>query len=77
MSDAVVNGLAGAGGGIVSQLLTYPLQAVNTRQQTERQAKQAHLKVSEAGPVSSAGPPRKNGTAQEILRVRSLRQCIT
>ncbi|CAM6007262.1 unnamed protein product [Sphagnum balticum] len=69
MSDAVVNGLAGAGGGIVSQLLTYPLQAVNTRQQTERQAKQAHLKVSEAGPASSTGPPRKNGTAQEILRV--------
>lgn len=36
MSDAVVNGLAGAGGGIVAQLLTYPLQAVNTRQQIER-----------------------------------------
>lgn len=29
MSDAVVNGLAGAGGGIVAVLLTYPLQAVS------------------------------------------------
>lgn len=39
MSDALVNGLAGAGGGIVAQLLTYPLQAVNTRQHTERKAR--------------------------------------
>lgn len=31
MSDAVVNGLAGARGGIVAQLLTYPLQAVRFR----------------------------------------------
>ena len=30
MSDAVVNGLAGAGGGIIAQLLTYPLQAVSS-----------------------------------------------
>ena len=29
MSDAVVNGLAGAGGGIVSLVLTYPLLAVS------------------------------------------------
>ncbi|KAL8154403.1 hypothetical protein V2J09_012163 [Rumex salicifolius] len=36
MSDALVNGLAGAGGGIIAQLITYPLQTVNTRQQTER-----------------------------------------
>ncbi|CAN6289940.1 unnamed protein product [Urochloa humidicola] len=35
MSDALINGLAGAGGGIVAQLLTYPLQTVNARQQTE------------------------------------------
>ncbi|KAL6554679.1 hypothetical protein OROHE_007418 [Orobanche hederae] len=39
MSDALINGLAGAGGGIVSQLITYPLQTVNTRQQTERKLK--------------------------------------
>ncbi|GJP84080.1 hypothetical protein CLOP_g14170 [Closterium sp. NIES-67] len=36
MSDALVNGLAGACGGILAQLVTYPLQAVNTRQQTQR-----------------------------------------
>ncbi|KAL0915180.1 hypothetical protein M5K25_015580 [Dendrobium thyrsiflorum] len=36
MSDAVINGVAGAGGGIIAQLITYPLQTVNTRQQTER-----------------------------------------
>ncbi|XP_072996491.1 peroxisomal nicotinamide adenine dinucleotide carrier-like [Typha latifolia] len=36
MSDALINGLAGAAGGIIAQLLTYPLQTVNTRQQTER-----------------------------------------
>ena len=28
MSDAVVNGLAGAGGGMVAQIITYPLQTV-------------------------------------------------
>lgn len=39
MSDAVVNGLAGAGGGMVAQIITYPLQTVNTRQQTERKLK--------------------------------------
>uniref|UniRef100_A0A7N0VED6 Uncharacterized protein n=1 Tax=Kalanchoe fedtschenkoi TaxID=63787 RepID=A0A7N0VED6_KALFE len=36
MSEALINGLAGAGGGIVAQLITYPLQTVTTRQQTER-----------------------------------------
>ncbi|XP_040862838.1 peroxisomal nicotinamide adenine dinucleotide carrier isoform X3 [Glycine max] len=39
MSDALINGLAGAGGGIIAQLITYPLQTVNTRQQTERDPK--------------------------------------
>ncbi|XP_050230467.1 peroxisomal nicotinamide adenine dinucleotide carrier-like isoform X2 [Mercurialis annua] len=38
-SDAVANGIAGAGGGIIAQIITYPLQTVNTRQQTERLAK--------------------------------------
>jgi adenine nucleotide transporter 17 len=28
MSDALINGVAGAGGGIIAQLLTYPLQTV-------------------------------------------------
>ncbi|XP_054789080.1 peroxisomal nicotinamide adenine dinucleotide carrier isoform X1 [Prosopis cineraria] len=39
MSDALINGLAGAGGGIIAQLITYPLQTVNTRQQTEHDPK--------------------------------------
>ena len=30
MSDALINGLAGAGGGIIAQLITYPLQTVNS-----------------------------------------------
>ncbi|KAM6543448.1 hypothetical protein CsatB_007895 [Cannabis sativa] len=38
-SNAVANGVAGAGGGIIAQIITYPLQTVNTRQQTERRAK--------------------------------------
>ncbi|KAG6403451.1 hypothetical protein SASPL_135673 [Salvia splendens] len=41
MSNAIVNGIAGAGGGIVAQIITYPLQTVNTRQQTERIAKES------------------------------------
>ncbi|XP_059628030.1 peroxisomal nicotinamide adenine dinucleotide carrier-like [Cornus florida] len=45
MSDAVINGLAGAGGGIISQLITYPLQTVNTRQQTERDPKKEKRKL--------------------------------
>lgn len=39
MSSALANGLAGAGGGIIAQIITYPLQTVNTRQQTERVAR--------------------------------------
>ncbi|KAK8629650.1 hypothetical protein V6N13_078483 [Hibiscus sabdariffa] len=45
MSDALINGLAGAGGGIIAQLITYPLQTVNTRQQTERDLKKEKRKV--------------------------------
>ncbi|XXG60582.1 hypothetical protein AAC387_Pa04g2450 [Persea americana] len=41
MSDALINGLAGAGGGIIAQLITYPLQTVNTRQQTKRDPRNA------------------------------------
>lgn len=44
MSDAIVNGMAGAGGGIIAQLITYPLQTVNTRQQTERDLKKEKRK---------------------------------
>lgn len=45
MSDALINGLAGAGGGIIAQLITYPLQTVNTRQQTERDPKKENRKL--------------------------------
>ncbi|KAL6503739.1 hypothetical protein OROGR_025662 [Orobanche gracilis] len=45
MSDALINGLAGAGGGIIAQLITYPLQTVNTRQQTERDPKKDKSKL--------------------------------
>lgn len=45
MSDALINGFAGAGGGIIAQLITYPLQTVNTRQQTERDPKKAKVKL--------------------------------
>ncbi|KAD3338149.1 hypothetical protein R6Q59_027118 [Mikania micrantha] len=49
MSNAVVNGLAGAGGGIIAQIITYPLQSVNTRQQTERIAKKSRSQGSSGG----------------------------
>ncbi|CAN6565459.1 unnamed protein product [Malus baccata var. baccata] len=45
MSDALINGLAGAGGGIIAQLITYPLQTVNTRQQTDRDLKKEKKKL--------------------------------
>ncbi|GKA48176.1 peroxisomal nicotinamide adenine dinucleotide carrier [Tanacetum coccineum] len=48
MSDALINGLAGAGGGIIAQLITYPLQTVNTRQQTDRDPKK---RTNKAGTV--------------------------
>lgn len=54
MSDALINGLAGAGGGIIAQLLTYPLQTVNTRQQTERDPSKSR---------------RKDGTIQQMCQV--------
>lgn len=45
MSDALINGLAGAGGGIIAQLITYPLQTVNTRQQTDRDPEKEKKKL--------------------------------
>jgi len=67
MSDALVNALAGAGGGIIAQILTYPIQTVNTRQQTERRAKKA---VNE-NPTSAvtAQPKRPAGTLQQMYQV--------
>ncbi|KAH7566953.1 hypothetical protein ACOSP7_011403 [Xanthoceras sorbifolium] len=63
-SNAVANGLAGAGGGIIAQIITYPLQTVNTRQQTERIAK----KGSSHPPKRPAPPPASSALLQ-ILQV--------
>ncbi|MCO5570504.1 hypothetical protein L7F22_024226 [Adiantum nelumboides] len=72
MSDALINGLAGAGGGIIAQILTYPLQAVNTRQQTERKAKQsiAQASIVEKGLPEDDRHLRKSlGTYKELCKV--------
>ncbi|GFP95661.1 peroxisomal nicotinamide adenine dinucleotide carrier [Phtheirospermum japonicum] len=53
MSNAIVNGMAGAAGGIVAQIITYPLQTVNTRQQTERIAKKGSIPSSASRPDRS------------------------
>ncbi|PIN15076.1 putative mitochondrial carrier protein [Handroanthus impetiginosus] len=53
MSNAIVNGVAGAGGGIVAQIITYPLQTVNTRQQTERVAKKDSVPSPATQPAGS------------------------
>ncbi|XP_031487614.1 peroxisomal nicotinamide adenine dinucleotide carrier-like isoform X2 [Nymphaea colorata] len=63
MSNALANGVAGAGGGIIAQIVTYPLQTLNTRQQTERVARDR---------ASSSGtqPKRSSkGTLAEIIQV--------
>eukprot|EP00249_Psilotum_nudum_P020177 c27590_g1_i1 orf=513-1673(-) len=71
MSDAVVNGLAGAGGGIVAQLLTYPLQTVNTRQQTDRKAKSSALQASNSTSKLHEQSKQINSvnTVQEMCKV--------
>ncbi|KAL0460545.1 UNVERIFIED_CONTAM: Peroxisomal nicotinamide adenine dinucleotide carrier [Sesamum latifolium] len=53
MSNAIVNGMAGAGGGIIAQIITYPLQTVNTRQQTERVAKKDSIQSPSTRPHGS------------------------
>ncbi|CAI9093379.1 OLC1v1028874C1 [Oldenlandia corymbosa var. corymbosa] len=65
MSNAVVSGLAGAGGGIIAQIITYPLQTVNTRQQTERVAK----KNNKAAAGSHQPNAAKRGTLFQIFDV--------
>ncbi|XP_050268094.1 peroxisomal nicotinamide adenine dinucleotide carrier-like [Quercus robur] len=65
-SNAVANGLAGAGGGIIAQIITYPLQTVNTRQQTERVAKKGLRNSHGNLPASKKPPP---GTLRQILQV--------
>ncbi|KAL8132004.1 hypothetical protein AgCh_007767 [Apium graveolens] len=65
MANAVVNGLAGAGGGIIAQIITYPLQTVNTRQQTERIAK----KVASSSSSSTPPPPPPRNTLLQLIQV--------
>ncbi|XP_010266330.1 PREDICTED: peroxisomal nicotinamide adenine dinucleotide carrier-like isoform X2 [Nelumbo nucifera] len=67
MSNAVLNGLAGAGGGIIAQIITYPLQTVNTRQQTERVAKKGLLPHCDG--ASSPSNRLPSSTLMEILQV--------
>uniref|UniRef100_A0A1D1ZJ35 Mitochondrial substrate carrier family protein Q n=1 Tax=Anthurium amnicola TaxID=1678845 RepID=A0A1D1ZJ35_9ARAE len=69
-SNAVANGLAGAGGGIIAQIITYPLQTVNTRQQTERISKKKAMglvRVGEAGSERAEGAAK--GTLPQMLQV--------
>ncbi|XP_059634761.1 peroxisomal nicotinamide adenine dinucleotide carrier-like isoform X2 [Cornus florida] len=65
MSNAVLNGLAGASGGIIAQIITYPLQTVNTRQQTERIAKKARVLI----PPDRSRATTAGGTIVQILQV--------
>ncbi|XP_015575851.1 peroxisomal nicotinamide adenine dinucleotide carrier isoform X2 [Ricinus communis] len=65
-SDAVANGLAGAGGGIIAQIITYPLQTVNTRQQTERLAKKKSKINNDSSPKRRVSAP---STLLQILQV--------
>eukprot|EP00897_Mesotaenium_endlicherianum_P009366 jgi/Mesen1/8458/ME000476S07992 len=67
MSDALVNGLAGACGGIIATICTYPLQAVNTRQQTERKLKDSHPRENQ--PLIVAGRKKSLSSSQEIWEV--------
>lgn len=67
MSNAVANGLAGAGGGIIAQIITYPLQTVNTRQQTERVAKKGLGGADKKALPAQTRPAA--GTLLQILQV--------
>ncbi|KAK1309762.1 Peroxisomal nicotinamide adenine dinucleotide carrier [Acorus calamus] len=74
MSNAVANGLAGAGGGIIAQIITYPLQTVNTRQQTERVAKKS-LDTTTTSEASPPSPPPPRGTLFQIFPVIRTEGC--
>ncbi|KAG6648164.1 hypothetical protein I3843_07G126400 [Carya illinoinensis] len=70
MSNAVANGLAGAGGGIIAQIITYPLQTVNTRQQTERVAKKGLRNSDGSLPTSKRHEvARPTNTLLQIIQV--------
>ncbi|RDX95234.1 Peroxisomal nicotinamide adenine dinucleotide carrier [Mucuna pruriens] len=64
-SNAIANGLAGAGGGIIAQIITYPLQTVNTRQQTERTLKRNKQSLL----LQSSNSTTARGTLLQIFQV--------
>ncbi|EXB56229.1 hypothetical protein L484_024766 [Morus notabilis] len=68
-NNAVANGVAGAGGGIIAQIITYPLQTVNTRQQTERRAKSkvSNSKITTAD--SSSSSSSSSGRASTLVQI--------
>ncbi|CAK8570834.1 unnamed protein product [Lathyrus sativus] len=72
-SNAIANGLAGAGGGIIAQIITYPLQAVNTRQQTERtllkRNKQSLVPQSSNGIATASSSSSSSGFFLQIFQV--------
>lgn len=79
-SDAVVEGVSGAIGGIIATVATYPLMTITTRQVTSRTSTTLAPEVTppprpsqegeiEAAPTPPAAkPPRKLSTIDEILR---------
>ncbi|KAL8143437.1 hypothetical protein V2J09_016469 [Rumex salicifolius] len=66
MSSALANGLAGAGGGVIALVLTYPLLTINTRQQTERVIKKGLTDQPNQLPSTSHA---SGGALVQILRV--------
>jgi adenine nucleotide transporter 17 len=77
-SDAVVEGVSGAIGGIIATIATYPLMTITTRQVTSRIDTPAAAATSPTAPQPSQEgeieaapaikPPRKLSTIEEILR---------
>lgn len=67
MSEALINGLSGAAGGIVAQLITYPLQTVNTRQHTERKLKKAS--AEDLQNISEKKLQQHHGTLHQMCQV--------
>jgi adenine nucleotide transporter 17 len=45
MSDSIVHAIAGAGGGILSMALTYPLITLSTRSQVDSKTKISQLEA--------------------------------
>ncbi|KAK9100619.1 hypothetical protein Scep_024049 [Stephania cephalantha] len=71
MSNAIVNGLAGAGAGIVAQIITYPIQTVNTRQQTERIVRKDTATATTTATTKNCNYATGNTLLQIIQVIRS------